>query len=48
MHRGMPGYGMRGGYGPGSGMGGMMGGRGMMRGYHHQNMMGLMPIVPMY
>ena len=48
MHRGMPGYGMRGGYGPGSGMGGMMGGRGMMRGYHHQNMMGLMPIMPMY
>lgn len=48
MHRGMPGYGMRGGYGPGSGMGGMRGGRGMMRGYHHQNMMGLMPIMPMY
>ena len=44
MHRGMPGYGMRG----GSGMGGMMGGRGMTRGYHHQNMMGLMPIMPMY
>ena len=44
MHRGMPGYGMRG----GSGMGGMMRGHGMMRGYHHQNMMGLMPIMPMY